>query len=321
MSQLRKLVFILSVIATLLFSILSVEPSFAEEDHEHHHEEPEEHSDEHDDSLALSKEQLDEFEIVLRKAEGGIFEEFVETPGAVVVNEERVSHISARFPGIVTNVLVRIGDTVQKDDTLAVIESSESLRPYSIKSQIGGTVIAKHATLGELLKDDDIAYTVADLSSVWVNLSIYQADISKVAVGQRVEVSQGHSEKKAVGVISYLSPVIDEDTRTATARVVLPNPDGSWMPGLFVTARIKVTEKTVSVLVPITAVLTFEDKSVVFVRSEGKFIPAEVKIADRNDSHVVIKEGLELGQEYVAEQGFTLKAELSKSSFGHGHSH
>ena len=302
-----------------------------ESDSEHHrhdkddgHEKHQGHEDHHghDEGLVkLTSEQISEFDIVIEKAGPGKFEKFVETPGVVEVNEETLSHISARFPGIVKQVTKKIGDPVKKGDALAVIESNESLTAYTIKSLIGGTVIAKHATLGELLKEDDIAYTVADLSTVWINLSIYQANIPNVKTGQTVIISQGHGQTEATGTISYISPVIDEDTRTATARVVLPNPDGSWMPGLFITARIRTEERNVPLLIPATAVHRLDDKPAVFVRSNNDFKPIAITIERQNDTHVVVNSGLQAGQEYVAKHGFALKAELSKSSFGDGHNH
>lgn len=326
----RTLLLLLLVLATTLFSLglSNIGEAYAGDDHGHdaqkastHAESEHEHHEAEGQELNVSSTQMEEFGIVLRKAEGGEFVEFVETPGAVVVNEEKLSHISARFPGIVTKVSMRIGDTVNKGDSLATIESSESLRPYSITSMVNGTVIAKHATLGELLKEDDVAYTVADLSSVWVTLSIYQADIPLVKVGQEVEISQGHSSNTARGRISYISPVIDEDTRTASARVVLSNPENSWMPGLFVTGRITVNKKQAALLVPTSALHTIDEKKVVFVRSEHGIEAVEVSVSEQNDFQAILSDGLQLGQEYVAEGGFTLKAELSKSSFGHGHSH
>lgn len=280
------------------------------------------HDEDHDsDALHLRKELIDEFGLLIQTAGPGTFSTFVETPGAVAANEDTLSHISARFPGIVKQVKKKIGDSVKVGEALAVIESNESLTPYTIRSLINGTVIAKHATLGELLKEDDVAYTVADLSSVWVNLSIYQANIPSVRNGQSVVISQGHGQKEAVGTLSYVSPVVDEDTRTATARVVLPNTDGVWMPGLFVTGKIAIKEKQSALVIPATAVHSIEGRPSVFVVDNKVFKPVAIKILEQNDRQVVVQSGLQAGDRYVSENGFALKAELAKASFGDGHNH
>ena len=317
--------------------------TFAEEDgHEHDHQKEENHvehdehhghADNHEEkdteeaeehkevALKLSTEQLEEFDIVIKSAGPGVIEQYVNVPGEVVVNQETLSHISARFPGIVKQVKKRIGDDVKKDEVLAIIESNESLSLYSIKSLIDGTVIHKHATIGELLREEDVAYTVANLNTVWVNLSIYQSDLSQVKPGQEVIVSQGHGQRQARGVISYLSPIVDEDTRTATARVIVQNSEGLWTPGIFVTASIKIAQGEVALRIPQAAIQTVENKKSVFVNSNGEFKAIPIVIGQTNDKFAEVVSGLRVGQRYVSKNSFTLKAELSKESFGHGHNH
>ena len=313
-----------------------------EDEDKHEHDDHDKHSDEHKDenkgehkdehgheghddheeeALKLSPEQQKEFDVVVESASSGILEQYVNVPGEVVVNQDTFSHISARFPGIVKQVKKRIGDRVEKDDALAVIESNESLTLYSIKSLISGTVIEKHATIGELLREEDVAYTVADLTTVWVNLSIYQADLPHVKPGQEVTISQGHGQHQVKGVISYLSPIIDEDTRTSTARIVLPNPDGIWTPGLFVTARIKTLQENVALRIPQSAIQNVENKTSVFVKTNGEFKATPVVLGRANDTFAEVLSGLKAGQQYVSKHSFTLKAELSKASFGDGHNH
>lgn len=290
------------------------------DDHEDNHEQ-ERHGDHEEEGVKLTPDQQREFDIVVESATSGILEKYVNVPGEVVVNQDTFSHISARFPGIVKQVKKRIGDRVEKNEALAVIESNQSLTLYSIKSLISGTVIEKHATIGELLREEDVAYTVADLTTVWVNLSIYQADRTQVEPGQEVTISQGHNQHEVKGIISYLSPIINEDTRTSTARVVLPNPNGKWTPGLFVTARIKTLQENVALRVPLSAIQNVEDKTNVFIKTNEGFQATPVVLGRANDTFVEILSGLEAGQQYVSKHSFTLKAEFSKASFGDGHNH
>jgi cobalt-zinc-cadmium efflux system membrane fusion protein len=199
--------------------------------------------------------------------------------------------------------------------------SDQDFLRHEIKAPFSGTVIEKHITLGESLKDDAEAFVVADLSSVWVDIQVYQKDLPRIRKGQRVVITAGHDIPDATDTISWVGPVVGEATRTAKARVVLANPDGALRPGLFVTARILSDSSTVSLLVPKTALQTVEDRTVVFVRDEDGFEPRPVKTGRENASQVEIVSGLHPGQTYVSQGAFTLKAQLSKGAFGDGHAH
>ena len=115
--------------------------------------------------------------------------------------------------------------------------------------------------------------------------------------------------------------MVDEETRTATARVVLPNHGGHWKPGLFVKARLTIETVDVAVLVPKTALETIEERPVVFVQTNEGYKPQTVVLGRADELHVEIVGGLKSGQRYIAKNGFTLKAELGKSALGEGHAH
>lgn len=275
----------------------------------------------HEDIVQLSQSEMDEFGIELSIAGPGTLRIEITVPGEVVVNNDKLAHIAPRFPGVVKQVFKHLGDKVKKGDVLAVVESNESLVPYEIKSLLDGVVIEKHITIGEVRSSEEPAFVIANLDTVWVNLSVYQMHLPYVRVGQRVTVSSGQEFADATGVISYLSPIVDKHTRTATARVVLPNHNGNWRPGLFVEGLIVANEEIVSLLIPKSSLQKFEGNDVVFVQTPEGFKPVPVKIGRINQSSAEILSGLEVGQKYVSKGGFTLKAELEKSSLSGGHNH
>ena len=277
------------------------------------------HEDE--DIVRLTDAEMEEFEIEVDTAGPGKLHIEIVVPGEVVVNYDKLAHIAPRFPGVVTEVRKHIGDNVRKGEVLAVIESNEGLVTYEMKSFINGTVLEKHMTLGEVHSEDVAAFVIADLDTVWVNLSIYQMHLPKVAVGQRVVISVGQGVPDARGVISYISPSIDEHTRTATARVVLPNRGGRWRPGLFVEGRITVEETEVALLVPKSALQTMDGQTVVFVEAQESFRAQPVEIGRTNDTAAEVLSGLMPGQRYVSKGGFVFKAELLKGAFGDEHGH
>jgi cobalt-zinc-cadmium efflux system membrane fusion protein len=121
------------------------------------------------------------------------------------------------------------------------------------------------------------------------------------------------------GEVVYVSPRIDESTRTGMARVVLPNPDGRWRPGTFVRADLAVSAEDVRVLVPTSAVQTIENQTVVFVASGGEFVKRSVTLGKRTGTHCEVLSGLEPGEVYAATGTFILKAELGKAEAEHAH--
>ena len=291
-----------------------------ESDQQTAHDEHEGH-DEHEEFVRLSKAEMQEFGIHTALAGPGTLHIEFTVPGEVAVNYDRLAHIAPRFPGVVKQVNKHLGDEVKKGDVLAIIESNEALVPYEVRSLLDGTVIEKHITIGEVHSEESPAFVIADLSDVWVNLSIYQMHLPYVRVGQKVVISAGQEFPDATGRISYLSPIVDEHTRTATARVVLDNTDRRWRPGLFVEGKISADKIGVALLVPKSALQNMEGRTVVFVESEESFVPQPVRVGRTNSNSVEIISGLSPGQRYVNKGAFTLKAELQKSALRGGHGH
>lgn len=273
-------------------------------------------SEEHSGAIKLSDEVLKELGIEIKEAGSGVITNHIDLTGEIKVEPSRLSHIIPRFPGIVKDVYKTVGEEVKQGELLALIESNESLTTYEVQSLVDGTIIELHMAKGDLAGGEGLALTVANLDKVWAILTIYQRDINKIKVGQRVSVSFGSEESTVTGTISYVSPVVDEATRTATARVILNNASGRWRPGMFVSAKIFVSEKKVPIVVEKSAIQTMEEKTVVFVKDADGFKPQQVKLGMVNDVSVEIISGLQAGQQYVSNGSFTLKAEILKESFG-----
>ncbi|MCB0360532.1 MAG: efflux RND transporter periplasmic adaptor subunit, partial [Bdellovibrionales bacterium] len=182
------------VAATWLLTVNSMlvhAESPAEEQHHDH----DEHG--HREIVSMTDETREEFGITTRRAGPGTLEMNIAVPGEIVPNRDTLSHISPRFPGIAQEVRKNVGDSVRQGDVLAIIESNSSLTSYKLTALLDGTVIEKHITRGEMLSETDIAFIVADLNTVWVNLSVYQTDLPLVHTGQQVHLSLGHHQSEA----------------------------------------------------------------------------------------------------------------------------
>ena len=268
--------------------------------------------EEHSDSVVLSDEKVEAAGIELAKASSALLRDSLLLNGAVQPNQESLVQVTPRFPGIVRDVRKRIGDQVQKGDVLAVVESNQSLTPYELKVSLAGTIIDRQITLGEYASEQKPAFVVADLSTVWVDFSVYRRDMKRVNIGDQIFIDVGDGEPAIEGKISYLSPVGSSDTQSALARAVVTNTAQRLRPGLFVTGRLTRSAKKVSVAVKSSALQTVENRTVVFVRNGEKFEARDVEIGDRDPQLVEITFGLLEGDVYAAENSFIIKAELAK---------
>ena len=196
-----------------------------------------------------------------------------------------------------------------------------SLTSYTLTAAASGIIIEKHITRGELVGPESRSFVIADLSSVWAELTVYQKDLNKIQEGLTVRVDIGGEHEPAESVIEYISPIIEVESRSTTARFVIDNKKGSWRPGMFIEATVSVGSKGFDVVVPNTAVQKLSGKSVIFVKDDDGFEAREVSLGDGDSMNVPVLRGVEAGDVIAAKNSFTLKAELQKGEFGEDHGH
>ena len=273
--------------------------------------------------ILLNPEDIREFGIHLATAGRGEINEELILPGEIRVNENRIGHVSPRFDCIVTSIHKQLGETVEAGEILADMESNETLRPFNLKAPLGGVIVATHITPGESLEAGSMVYTIADTSTVWADLKVYQRDLPRIRAGQNVDISAGHEFPVLSGEIAYLGPIVDEKTRTGLARVVVENRDGIYRPGLFITGNVAIETHIAPIVVPLSAVQNLSGKKVVFIeRINGAgFESREIQTGRKDTKNIEVTAGLETGTRYVVEGGFYLKADMQKENFGDGHNH
>jgi len=210
------------------------------------------------------------------------------------------------------------------EDGVQLVESESDieLARYVIHTPIAGRIIERHLVRGESLGAGDQVFVVADLSSVWGQLTLYQRDLAVVREGQTVRVFGAHGHTVADVAIEYVSPILDERTRTTTARVVLDNTEGDWRPGMFVRAEVVGAEHAGAVVVPRSALQDIDNTMVIFVETTAGIERRDVRVGQGDADSVEIVSGLRLGERYVASGGLALKVELNKAALEHaGHAH
>src|SRR6202048_4336274 len=268
--------------------------------------------EEHSDSVVLSDAKVSAAGIELAKASPGVLHDSLLLNGMVQPNQESLVQVTPRFPGIVRDVRKRIGDRVQKGDVLAIVESNQSLTPYELKAALAGTVIDRQTTLGEYVSEQKPAFVIADLSTVWVDFSVYRRDLTRVNIGDQVFIDPADGRPAIEAKVTYLSPVGSSDTQSALARAIVPNSDQRLRTGLFITSRLILSAKQVGVAGKIPALETIKNRTVVFVRNGEKFEARDVEIGERDSEFVGITFGVLEGDVYAARNSFIVKAELAK---------
>jgi len=322
----------------------------------------------------------------------------LELPGEIALNADMVSHVIPRVAGVVLESRKNLGDTVQKGEVIAVIDSRDlgeaksrylvavereklasynfervqrlweaqtvaekefltakktyleekieltaaarklmalglskqdlsnlsseddsTLTHFVIRAPFDGVITKKHLSQGEWAKEDAEIYVIADLSSVWIDVIVYAKDIESVHLNQKATVKTDSYGLEGVGTVSFVGPLVGEDTRTAKARIVIPNTDGKWRPGLF--ARVELVRHNASppLVVRNEAIQTFQNKSVVFVQYDDQYEARPVTVGRSNDKFSEILKGLSPGERYVTNNSFVLKAEMGKAGMSHEH--
>lgn len=185
-----------------------------------------------------------------------------------------------------------------------------------VTSPVGGVVIEKAVTQGEMVNSEKALFTVADLSTLWVVIDVYEKDISRLRVGTGVKVSvTTFPDKVFRGKVSYISDVVDEKTRTEKARLTIDNSNGLLKPGMFATALTETasegTERIIAV--PAEAVLIDGTNRYVFVQIEpDKFKRKEVSVGRTLGRKMEITGGIKEGDSIVVKGAFILKSEMKK---------
>jgi len=202
-------------------------------------------------------------------------------------------------------------------------DEHDAITRYEIHVPFDGVVTHKHITLGESLEATDHIFTIADTSHVWANLTVYTKNLAAVRKGQEVALRVDHSGARGRSEVSMVTPFVEESTRSATARLVLDNNDGRWMPGTFVTGLVSLSEDDLPLVVPKDAVQAVGENSVIFVEHEGGFEMTPVTTGRSDRENIEILSGLKAGTPYVAKGAFKLKATVITSHLGshagHGH--
>ena len=191
-----------------------------------------------------------------------------------------------------------------------VLRTGRVRRTVTLFSPASGVVTEKTVVRGQAVQAGQALYTISDLSRVWVQAELREADAGTVQEGSPATVElAAFPGRPLAGVVSYLQPVLQEQARTLRARIVLPNPDGRLRPGMYATVRLSAPERT-SLTVPTSALVRTGERTLVFVDlGGGRLQPQEVETGRIAGDFAEVLSGVEPGQRVVTSAQFLLDSE------------
>jgi membrane fusion protein, heavy metal efflux system len=271
----------------------------------------------HDEGSKISDNAVKNLNIEILQAGSAMVQETVSVSGRVTLNQNTTAQVKARFTGLIRSVVKEPGEVVKAGDTLATVESNDSLQVYAVKSPVSGTIINRTANVGELAADTPL-FAVADLSKLWAELFIFSKDGEKLKAGQKVRIQCLDDPVNTESTIALVLPTAEASSQTVVARAVIENADNHWRSGMNIRADVVLSQKEVPLAVKTEAIQRMEGNTVVFVREEGgifKAQPVETGMSDATWTE--IRSGLTAGQHYVAKNSFVVKADIGKAGAEH----
>jgi cobalt-zinc-cadmium efflux system membrane fusion protein len=247
----------------------------------------------------------------------GTIDETLKLYGAIVPDATRVREVRARFPGLIRRVLKNAGDTVKAGETLALVESNESLQAYAVTAPLAGVVTQQHAGAGEQAEAQTL-FEVSDFSTVWAEFRVFARDRARLRVGQAIKVSDEH-DASVNAEIAYIAPQSSPETQSVSIRVVLDNRGARWTPGQFVEGQVSVAQSPVERVLPLSALQRIGDSTVAFVQVGEIYEWRALELGRRDAEKVEVLDGVAPGMRVVTRNSYLIKADIEKSGAGHDH--
>ncbi len=202
-----------------------------------------------------------------------------------------------------------------RESQIEQIEQSGTVQnAFDIYSDISGVVTQRMASLGDYVSTGAVLAEVADLSTVWVVLDAFEANLSRISKGDTFTFTvQGLGSKEYAATVNDITPYLDEATRAVEIRAVVDNSDGRLSPEMFVNAQLKLGSgdgEATALMVPKSAVLWTGTNSVVYIKVPGQSRPAfemrEVALGGSSGNQYAIVSGIDAGDEIVSNGVFAV---------------
>lgn len=283
------------------------------DEHGHDH-----HGDEHRDSTIIDAASAREAGIRTAIVGGGPIMDSVNAMGSIRPAPGAQVLATARFPGVIRQVNVQVGDRVTRGDEVVIVDGNLSLAPYAITAAISGVVAEKMMDVGAAV-DGDAVLRIIDPSRLVAELLLFGNELSAIKVGQQVVIQNVTDSVSAKGQITRIKPAVDPSTQSVAVEVGFSEGPPNWSPGSAVSGQIIVGDVQAALRVPRAAIQTFEGKTVVFTQQGDVYEARPVTLGRVDAEYAEVLSGLIGGEQIVVEQSFLIKADIGKSAAVHDH--
>lgn len=255
--------------------------------------------------VTLTQVQQESIGLQTAKADLGSIDTVLPLNGSVQIDPDRHAHVTTRISGRVEKLFVRVGDHVEKGQTLATIQSRQLGDPpptVEVTAPVSGIVNERSVSLGDSVEPNTELFHIVDLSKVIVVAQVYEEDVAKVKLEQIARIGAlSFPTNDFTGKITFIGLEVDADMRTLPVWFVVDNPDGKLRAGMFVKAAVVLAKNSDVLTVPKSAVMTDGGGKFVFVRAGNTFTRVDVQTGAEDDRNIEIKDGLVPDDEVVVQ--------------------
>jgi RND family efflux transporter MFP subunit len=227
------------------------------------------------------------------------------------VAQSTVPGVSSSAASLLDAAVERLKQWGVSEQQIARLESTGQVQQeLEVDSPVSGYITERNALPSVAVQPDMRLYTIADLSTVWVQAQVFQGDLGRIKAGDPAALNVDSFPGKVFsGRVDFIYPQVDTDTRTAKVRVVFSNPGLQLKPGMFVSVALKVPMGR-QLIIPATGVLQSGNREIAFVqRSDGYIEPREVQLGARVGDDFIVLKGLKAGEQVVTSANFLIDSE------------
>jgi cobalt-zinc-cadmium efflux system membrane fusion protein len=262
--------------------------------------------------ITEAKAELQEAEIAMISSRQALTNLGLEPPDDLETREARQVSDELRFLGVPDDMIPELP------------EAAKTANLIPVRAPYDGVIVESEVVAGEVVNDGEVLFTVADPRHMWLILSVRQEDAKYVKRGQPVRFTPDDGSVEVVGEVAWISPAVDEQTRTLDVRATIDNADSALRDKTFGAGRIVLREESHAVVVPAAAVQATTDALYVFVRDKNYikkdapkvFHVRQVRVGARDKQHAEILAGVLPGEVVATKGSAVLLAQLLRGSLG-----
>lgn len=316
MSKLRHIVVFTLGLGVGVFGMLMLRPNASTQGHTEHEEEGVHGKD----TVVISRQAYELANVNVVPVRNGGTPELLIITGVIAQDGAALTSVSSAAAGVLVSKRCHAGDRVSKGQPLVSIKGSTADTALSILSPIDGVIASDLAAEGQIVESGSLLYAVADMSKLQAVLDVYERDAHKLRIGQSITLMPSSANgRRYRGKVIYLSPQIDDATRTMKVRCLIEDPGTALKLGMHLQAQIEVPRAGSNLYVPVSAIYRDGDEHFALVAvADTVFARRSVQVIEESGGWAIIKSGLAQGERVAAGGSFLLRSELQRSSMGAG---